>query len=62
MAEKWITVEYGDGARAKIPESTLPKARETAEYLRRAAHKPGSGYTPEEADRVFSLKIVKAEE
>ena len=62
MEEKWITVEYGDGAQARIPESALPKAREAAEYLRQAAHKPGSGYTPEEANRIFSLKIVRDED
>lgn len=58
MEEKWITIEYGDGARARIPESALPKARETAEYLRNAACRPGSGYTPEEAVGIFSLKIL----
>ncbi len=59
MDEKWVTIVYGDGASARIPESALAKAREAAEYLRNAAKKPGSGYPPEEADRIFSLRIVK---
>ena len=62
MAEKWVTIAYGDGESARIPESAIPKAQEAAEYLRNAAKKPGSGYTPEEADRIFTLKIVKDED
>ena len=62
MPEKWVTIVYGDGATARIPESAIETAREAAEYLRKAAKKPGSGYTPEEAERLFSLTIVKDED
>ena len=62
MAEKWVTITYGDGATARIPERAIPKALEAAEYLRNAAKKPGSGYTEEEAERIFSLTITKEED
>ena len=62
MEEKWITVGYGDGSRWRIPESALPRAQEAAEYLRLVAHRPGSGYTSEEADELYTLRILKDDE
>ena len=62
MEEKWITVGYGDGSKWRIPESSLPKAKEAAEYLRQLARRPNSGYTPEEADELYTLRILKDED
>ena len=60
--EKRIVVQYGDGTKFVTTRSRLPKAQEMAEFLRQGAHKPGSGFTPEEADRIFTLTIIEEEE
>ena len=58
-AEKRIRVAYGDGSWWGIPESGLPKALEVAEYMRQIALRPGSGYTEEEANEMYTLRILK---
>ena len=62
MTEKWITVAFGKGTKRRIPESALSRAQEAAEYLRQVAHRPGSHYTAEEADDMFTLRILKDDE
>lgn len=57
--ENWLTVSYGYGEPWRIPESSLQKAIEAAGYMKEAAKKPGSGYTAEEAEEMYTLRIVK---
>lgn len=62
MDEKWVTIIYGDGAKTQIPERGVQKAMETAEELKKMAKKRGSGYSEEEAERIYTLRIAKGEE
>lgn len=62
MSEKWVTIIYGDGAKARIPESKVQQAIQAARELKVMAKKPGSGYTEEEAEHIYSIRIVKADE
>ena len=56
---KIVTVAYGDGSSWQVGEECLPRAIETAEYLRQIALRPGSGYTEEEANEMYTLRILK---
>lgn len=59
--EQWVTVEDGSGFRKRIPKDKIQQAMETYAQLRGMAKKPGSLYTEEEADRIYTLRIVKDE-
>ena len=62
MQEKWVTIMYGDGTGKRIPESVIPKAQESAAYMMELAKRPGSGYTPEQAEQMYTLRIVRDED
>jgi len=57
--EKWITVEDGTGFRKRIKAEKLQTALNIYAELRKIAKRPNSGYTEEEAEKMFTLRIVK---
>lgn len=61
MGEKktqtWIIVEDGEGARRTTTKERWPKVQEMAQWLIETAVK--AGYSREEAERRFSVRIVK---
>ena len=61
VQEKWVTILYGTGTERRVPESALPKVKESSEYMKSIARRPGSIISPEEADKMFSYRIVRDE-
>ena len=56
---KWVTLAYGNGDSWIATEESIPRYVEMAEYLRQAALRPGSGYTKEAANEMYTLRILK---
>ena len=56
---KWVTLAYGNGDSWMATEESIPRYMESAEYLRQAMLRPDSGYTEEEANQMFTLRILK---
>ena len=56
---KVVTLSYGVWDSWLAFEEEIPMYLKSAEYFRQAALRPGSGYTEEEANRAFTLRILK---
>lgn len=56
---KVVTLSYGVWDSWPAFEEEIPGYLKSAEYLRQIALRPGSGYTEEEANRAFTLRILK---
>ena len=55
--ETWITVEMGNGSRRNMPKTKWAEAQETSKWLIETAIK--AGYLEEEAEKLFSIRIVR---
>ena len=57
--EKWVTIYLGDGTTRRTTESNLPAVKKNIEEMKELSRK--GGWTEEEIQKLWSMKIVPDE-